>query len=522
MKSESGKVFVLLGFALILTACSSTPSDPDGCLAASACTGDPGAGCAWACIDAACEKLCTEECATAIDCGSQTWPLDCTGHWECRDHVCEAICDGQGCTSAEDCEGLPWEDPCPGHWECQSGDCIPVCDSPECSLDSDCVGQLPCPAGGNWNCLEAACVPTCDQECQSNSDCNDQQLPCEYGGHWLCLDNNCQADCDPAPDCQRSLDCLDLFWPDGCFGRWECQQGTCEAVCDNISCPNGLCDEEMGETADSCPMDCDYFCELASDCEDLFFPFDCEGYWECQENWCVPFCGGGECDADVDCIDHPWLVDCQGEWDCLQGLCVERCEYVNCGDGLCDHEAGESFESCFIDCDPGCIPEGLPSYGAQAQCCPGLVPVEDCLPGEACPGAIHFCVDCENGQCDPHEHQYNCPDDCPDGCPEGEHVMFPCENGDSVPWCTCKADSCVPICVNDAGANQGWVDGCTGQLIMQTNCQECFVACDQVGDLGAEGYYAHCPDAGQEPYLILSGVCAPRWECVSNPLEDCP
>lgn len=58
------------------------------------------------------------------------------------------------------------------------------------------------------------------------------------------------------------------------------------------------------------------------------------------------------CVVDADCLPNDWTVDCGGHWDCVDGTCKESCGKP-CGDGTCDPTAGESPDTCSIDC-PTC------------------------------------------------------------------------------------------------------------------------------------------------------------------------
>lgn len=477
----------MVGLALLfglLAGCSSSDAGSGGCRAASDCTGELDPGCSWACIDGQCESLCTGECTAAGDCEQLSWPLDCQGHWECVDGSCQA-----------------------------------VCDQTECSADADCSGQLPCSGAGEWRCVDGSCQAECWPACDTAADCTDA-LPCEHGGHWECVDGDCIPECAGA-DCQSVHDCLDLPWEVRCLGHWECRQGQCQEVCDEEGCGDGICDEGQGETADSCPVDCDFSCVTAADCEHLGWPIDCEGHWVCEGGRCQAVCDGGQCADDADCIGRPWAAECLGNWDCREGDCVERCDPEACGDGACDTEAGEAFESCPLDCDLDCVPEGLPRT-MQLECCPGLVPEDDCLPGYSCPVGLEFCIDCDDGDCDPHETQFNCPDDCRNGCPAGEDVWYRCPNGSQVPWCVCKEDSCAPVCISEGGGYSGWVDPCTQTPIQMGQCAECQAECLHVGDWEREGWYAVCENSPDEPELLVQRACAPRWECKIDPQRDCP
>lgn len=58
------------------------------------------------------------------------------------------------------------------------------------------------------------------------------------------------------PSCSVDKDCAGQPWGIRCQGHFDCVAGKCERECDFKMCGNGVCDEEQGETAASCPPDC--------------------------------------------------------------------------------------------------------------------------------------------------------------------------------------------------------------------------------------------------------------------------
>ncbi len=340
----------------------------------------------------------------------------------------------------------------------------------DCSAASDCTGDPS--AGCDWACIDGKCEKLCTGECATAADCEGLEWPIDCEGYWECRNEECEAVCDEH-GCDVAGDCAGLPWELQCPGHWECVDGECEAVCDQA-------------------------CWSAADCVDEL-PCEYGGRWTCPDGECVPECSGQpECQVPEDCIEMPWPEDCFGHWECLDRLCVPVCDGNDC------------------------VPEGLPAApDIFIYCCEGLIPADDCLPDEACAG-VTFCVDCFDWSCDPHENQFNCPQDCPNGCFPGEEVWFECPEGDHVPWCRCFEEPCPPVCVSMGGNSDAWVDSCTGNLIRQVECRNCEVVCDQVGSWEEEGWYAFC-DSGSvvdvEP--IVLGACAPRWDCDIDPLAMC-
>jgi len=436
----------------------------------------------------ACDSSSTSstQCQNATECKGDPG-AGCS--WACVDGACKQLCTGD-CKSADDCSNQQWPVDCEGHWECVNGTCDAICDEPECGTAQDCEGQIQCPDVGHWDCDNGKCIQVCDS----------------------------------VPQCQVSKDCGQLSWQEDCQGHWACEEGNCQPVCDDTMCSNGLCDEEQGENAETCPTDCDFSCEENQDCDHLEFPLDCNGHWECDSKKCTPVCDGDECYIDLDCLGNEWDLKCVGNWDCIYGYCEGVCDANMCGDEFCDREEGESPFSCPDDCAEGdCIGEGLRD-GPLYDCCEGLTSLTDCFPQEVCMPGNDYCVDCGNESCDPHENQYNCNQDCPNGCQEGEKVPYKCTDEETVPWCECVPDQCPPVCVEGShGLPSGWINSCTYVPYIQANCEDCHKECMEIGT-DQEGWYSVCQSSQggvTRTDLIVKFACAPRWDCASNPESRC-
>ncbi|MBN2497264.1 MAG: hypothetical protein JXR96_21910, partial [Deltaproteobacteria bacterium] len=459
----------------------------------------------WECQAGQCVAVCdTVECTDVSDCLGLTPPVDCEGHWECSHNECVWICDSVDCETPEDCEGLPWPIRCLGHWECNAGACEAVCDNIDCEVPADCDSmRLPCEDGGEWLCENGLCIPWCYTRCETASDCLDEpwlvycvgHWGCERGqcvevcdyencgdgecdpvlgesaqscavdcleecrvpedcenlpwpidclGHWECRDGACVPVCDSQPECFDARDCADHFWNVRCYGHWACEHGQCEEVCDYENCGDGECDLALGETPESCPLDCAAACQDPSDCEDLPWPIYCIGHWECREGQCVAVCDDvPECAEPLDCLEREWMVDCVGHWGCEQGRCVEVCEDRTCGDGICDPVGGESVGSCFIDCETECR--------APIDCidhewlifCQGHW---ECM-GGTCSPICEFDT-CGDGVCNPEggESEWSCGVDCSRQCEAPADCLGLPWDVDCVGHWDCVRGQCTEVC----------------------------------------------------------------------------
>ncbi|UCG32543.1 MAG: hypothetical protein JSU68_12870 [Phycisphaerales bacterium] len=239
----------------------------------------------------------------------------------------------------------------------------------QCFADWHCLWQEWIVYGvGDWDCVDFNCVENC-----SNHQCGNGICDALWGESM----ESCSYDCvDPL--CLEPSNCIGQEWNVFCQGHWDCQQGACVPICDYQTCGDGFCDPAGGESFYSCMDDCSLSCEADIDCIDYPWPVDCGGDWDCHEDFCVPNCenhncGDGFCDRvagesdescpidcpqpicehDIDCLRLPWLVDCYGHWDCVAGRCVEVCG-LPCGDGWCEPWQGEAAATCAPDCPWQC------------------------------------------------------------------------------------------------------------------------------------------------------------------------
>ncbi|MBN2495322.1 MAG: hypothetical protein JXR96_12065 [Deltaproteobacteria bacterium] len=440
--------------ALACAAGCSSSSAPE-CSAASDCTGDPGEGCVWLCVDHACEKSCdTHECEEAADCTGDPGQ-GCV--WLCVDQHCQRSCGEPECEVASDCTGDPGES-CV--WLCVDQHCQASCGEPECEVAEDCQDEPwleDCI--GHFECIDGECFAVCDDECSVPEDCAGLEFPLDCQGHWICDQNHCKPVCDQG--CEGPSDCEGLPWPVGCRGHWECNA-------DHVCVPV-----------------CDPSCTHPRDCWGLEFPIDCIGFWDCVDGYCQPYCGecGGEGEtiAPGDPICCPGLVsgmiaeiDTTGDCTPIPGGMV----CIDCPSGACG--PGENFCNCPDDCpfEPNCVPEGEWQYGDGPLCCAGLIsrpwgePEDDCTTSNT----LSVCVRCPNGECGLGENVCTCPEDCSaTGCtPEGEYTS-PVE-----PNC-CPGLEAIVIAEYEQGACS-YIDGA---LV----CAAC-----PNGECGLGENFCNCPD----------------------------
>ena len=141
----------------------------------------------------------------------------------------------------------------------------------------------------------------------AGSNCGGVANPCTSASATQCnaTDSGIQACLPDADGC--------LVWTEStsCGDDEVCDDtgGTAQCVADD--CGDGTCDAAGGETPESCPEDCK-----------------------------------PPCTAIVDCLTLEWDAGCDGRWDCVEEACVEVCDYVSCGDRVCDAADGENAQTC--------------------------------------------------------------------------------------------------------------------------------------------------------------------------------
>ncbi|MGM0576403.1 MAG: hypothetical protein ACQEXJ_11790 [Myxococcota bacterium] len=285
---------------------------------------------------------------------------------------------------------------------------------------------------------------------------------------------------------------------------------------------------------------------------------------------------GGQDSEDVACVP-----DCEGNV-CGPDGCGGSCGDCACGDGVC--QAGESPESCALDCGP--CGDGTCGIGEDAQVDGGLACPADCAPecGDGIcedaetPESCRFdCGGCGDGLCGPNDdgcfedclfgcgdgtcnalvEQETCPQDCPPECGDGEcgatesPLSCPadcatcgdgmCTGGedeascfdDCNPLCgdgACRAGDTVESCPEDCGPCG---DGVCGLHESPESCPaDCAATCGDgtCGDGEDEGT---CPadcaclpecegvECGEDPCGYVCGVCGDGFECTGEGICAC-
>jgi hypothetical protein len=155
--------------------------------------------------------------------------------------------------------------------------------------------------------------------------------------------------------------------------------------------------------------------------------------------------------------------------------------------------------------DVPCVEEGCLVSGGST-CCPGLSASRECDPSEPDCSGSRFCIDCGDGLCEPHENRYNCWNDCWEGCEADEPRIYHCSFIE-MHHCTCSPPECHPECIATGTEESAWVDSCTGEVIVESDCEGQHAVCDAIGSF-SEGWY----ESGTGN-LIDWAMCAPQWDC---------
>ena len=257
--------------------------------------------------------------------------------------------------------------------------------------DNDCDGQTDEDVGQLWyrdadgddygdsSISIQSCAPQPDGYVADSTDCNDSDSSVYPGAPEVCdgKDNDCdgQTDedagqlwyldadgddygdssisiqsCAPQPDgyvadstdCDDSDQSVNPAAPEDCYnGIDDDCDGQTDSDDPDCPCGDGYCDEPGGEDPDTCPQDCDPYCN-----------------------------GDGQCQS----WEHPECPDCVGQF---------------CPDGYCNELAGENPGTCPQDCVPPCNGDGICQSWEDPEC-------PDCIPqpcGE-CPTQCHGDADC--------------------------------------------------------------------------------------------------------------------------------
>lgn len=234
-----------------------------------------------------------------------------------------------------------------------------------CGLNNDGLQSQIC-VGGNWQdqgiCVDDdVCVNGTSQDiaCGINGD-GIQSQDC-VDGQWVndgtCVDDDvCENGTEQTIDCgvggkgDQAQDCVDGQWVnDGdCVmppqtGRWTCVSKTCTPEYGYAACGNGTCDPKNGESAQSCPADCD---KSATN-------------------------GAGQACSDIyDCAFYKWAESSTGYWTCggYPKKCTANKSTTYCGKTGYDYcYAGTSGIETPVTCAADCANEML-NQNAQTGC----------------------------------------------------------------------------------------------------------------------------------------------------------
>ena len=365
-----------------------------------------------------CESDCPEICGDGYCSHTETWAmgvctLDCGGDGYCLsgDGVCDRSCGENGYSESACCSNADGV--------CEQG-CGEYCayDDPACPACNYC---------GDRSCTGSETCYDCPMDCGECSVCN-QNGQCDEGNGEN--SDNCPNDCPV----------IIIIEPCG-NGSCDTGQGegceTCPQDCGSCSVCNGICDES---DYSQCPSDCETntFCgdqivtpENGEVCDDGelngsigYCGIDCKSY---STN---AVCGDGKIEAPENCEGDVFLEQRPAQ-DCNLNTCIA--EY--CGDGLvngseqCDDGNNENGD----DCDSACGQWGICGNrqcddGESVYTCP-----EDCLNS------------CGNGICEEQDQEdYNsCPADCMHGDP-GCGDGFCDTEGKLMPFLPETVDGCPP------------------------------------------------------------------------------
>lgn len=154
------------------------------------------------------------------------------------------------------------------------------------------------------------------------------------------------------------------------------------------------------------------------------------------------FCGDGSCGTDR---TNPSLPRAE-----TYSWCPSDCL---CGNGVCNYNYGENFDTCSTDCKVECEVDSYGNYCTSGPNC------RLCHPPLVCAaGRCRTLIQCGNGSCESGETSSSCPSDCP-WCPNGS-----CDNGETCLSCSADCGACPPggACYDDSYCPYGQY--CTGQI----------------------------------------------------------
>ena len=187
---------------------------------------------------------------------------DCDDQNPCTDDSCDKQ---EGCIHANNTAECDDQNVCTLGDLCADGVCVPggqalecddgnPCTTDSCNSETGCINSnvendTPCSDTPQWVCKDGECLcqPACDGKECGDDGCDGVCGSCP-GLQDVCIEGTCV--CEPQCD---GKECGD----DGCEG--SCGECEGELVCDNgicIGCGDSICNEDEGETCETCPDDC--------------------------------------------------------------------------------------------------------------------------------------------------------------------------------------------------------------------------------------------------------------------------
>lgn len=140
---------------------------------------------------------------------------------------------------------------------------------------------------------------------------------CSYGGE---SPQSCPDDCSNAKPCSEDWNCANspVDVAGMAFGLVKCDRttGLCRYDADPKYCGNRTCDWLLGETVNSCPLDCFSECQHGAQCVAKHWPLSLGGHWDCDSglckakttnDWKSGSCGDTLCNMNGDLIPNPSL-----------------------------------------------------------------------------------------------------------------------------------------------------------------------------------------------------------------------
>ncbi|PKN54003.1 MAG: hypothetical protein CVU56_28870 [Deltaproteobacteria bacterium HGW-Deltaproteobacteria-14] len=215
-------------------------------------------------------------------------------------------------------------------------------------------------------------------------------------------------------------------------------------------------------------------------------------------------------DSDAAASDAADTADDADGGACPTLECALTCTHGFATDGagcpVCACRACAAADDCAAS---GC-PHPLCTAAGHCGCdCVASAPSTYTCPGGA---TVPHCA-CASGHwlCAPHPERA-----CPTLCRDGVDEPWPCPDGTTTPWCTCALPdtTCAPRCAHVGEAEEGFYDGCSGEVVRKGACAGCTPVCDAIGSR-SEGWY-DCTGA-----LLGWAFCSPARTCGGAPEAGC-